>query len=128
MDFTNCPKDIDIHDKINNNQLTNCVLVFVCSHCGKKMDTFGKDDENKNSFTNGIINDDICPKCRFKFSKCSVCLCPINLSKKANNKCIVFCNKCLHGGHYDHYKGWFKEFNECPNSKCDCRCQQEEIQ
>ena len=126
MEFTNRPKDAEIHDKIKSHSLDHCVLVFVCSKCGLKLDPIDKNDKNINSFTNGIINDNICPNCKFKFSKCSVCLCPINLSKKSDNKCIVFCNKCSHGGHYDHYKGWFKEFNECPNSKCNCRCQQEE--
>ena len=102
MDF---PNDDHNHDRINNST-EQCVLIFRCYHCGEKFN--------------------ICPKCKYKFTKCSVCACPIKLSQNSNNECFVFCNKCSHGGHYDHYKGWFKEFNECPNSRCDCRCQQED--
>ena len=131
MDF---PNDDHDHDKINN-PIDQCVLIFRCYHCGEKFDTLENNIQpniciynmgiNKNKIPN-IIKEDICPKCKYKFTKCSVCSCPIKLSQKSNNECIVFCNKCSHGGHYDHYKGWFKEFNECPNSRCDCRCQQED--
>ena len=107
-----------------------CVLEFLCAHCGTKIETL----ENKlpkieyplkKRNNNVIIKDDKCPYCKEKLSKCSVCSCPIRLSKKSNNECLVFCNKCSHGGHYEHYKVWFQEFNECPNSKCNCRCQEE---
>ena len=129
MDF---PNDDHDHDRINNST-EQCVLIFRCYHCGEKFDTLESNiqqniyivNKNKNP-VNNITSEDVCPKCKNKFSKCSVCLCPIKLSKKSNNEYFVFCNRCKHGGHYDHYKGWFKEFNECPNSRCDCRCQQED--
>ena len=131
MESPNDQKEDTDSDKINN-CLEQCVLKFTCSYCGNKLDTFTKNKkENKyplkqiNTFS--IINDDKCPQCKVKLSKCSVCSCPVKLSNKSNNECLVFCNKCSHGGHYEHYKGWFQEFNECPNSKCNCRCQQEDI-
>ena len=130
MDFPNEQKDDNYSDKIVT-PLNQCVLKFLCSHCGINFDTFAHVGQTiSNNFMNNnanITNDDICPSCKHKLSKCSVCLCSIKLSNKSNNECLVFCNKCSHGGHYEHYKDWFKEFNECPNSKCDCRCQQEEI-
>ena len=104
-----------------NNQ---CVLIFTCSYCGKKYNTI-ENISNDKCQVKSMVSDDVCPACKHNFSKCSVCLCFIKLKKIHNNELFVFCTKCHHGGHYEHYKGWFKEFNECPNSKCDCRCQEE---
>ena len=131
MDCSNEQKEDTDSDK-NNNCLEQCVLKFTCSYCGNKLDTFTKKkSQNKNPQrqfnTYNVTNDDKCPQCKVKLSKCSVCSCSVKLSNKADNDCLVFCNKCSHGGHYEHYKFWFQEFNECPNSKCNCRCQQEEL-
>ena len=111
-------------DQISNpHDKDQCILEFRCSHCEQNMNTIKK---NTLTVFPNSNNDDICPSCKYKFTKCSVCLCPIKLNSKSNNANLVFCNKCFHGGHYNHYKGWFKEFNECPNSQCDCLCQKEE--
>ena len=115
----------------NPNLDEHCVLIFTCSYCGNKINTtenFSSSNSlslKENFSGQSMMDDDLCPSCKHNFSKCSVCLCPIKISKKLNNECYVYCTKCHHGGHYEHYKGWFKEFNECPNSKCDCRCQDE---
>ena len=29
---------------------------------------------------------------------------------------------CHHGGHYVHLKEWFRDYNICPASGCDCKC------
>ena len=127
MDFPNDIKDDNDPDKTIAS-LDQCVLVFLCPHCGRKVDTLESHNHPNSILHNpNIIDGDMCPSCKNKLSRCSVCSCPIKLSNKSNNECLVFCIKCSHGGHYEHYKGWFREFNECPNSQCDCRCQQEEI-
>ena len=109
------------------NQDDKCILIFTCSYCGERIDTTKNNFEGKKElfFNQSMGNDDICPKCKHNFIKCSVCLCPMKLSKNNKNESIIFCTKCHHGGHYEHYAGWFEEFNECPNSKCNCRCQEE---
>ena len=103
-----------------------CVLVFTCSYCGSKINTL-KISNSKEKYKYIIKNSnyDICQSCKRNLSKCSVCHCPVKLSQNLNNEAFIYCTKCSHGGHYDHYQGWFKEFNECPNSQCDCRCQED---
>ncbi len=110
-------------EKIRNPN-EKCVLIFTCSYCGSKLNTIKKNSKEKTIIKNK--NDDICPECKRNLSKCSVCRCPIKLNINLNNETFIYCTKCSHGGHYDHYQGWFKEFNECPNSQCDCLCQKEE--
>ena len=125
-------KDDNESEKIRNPK-DKCILVFRCSYCGEEIDTFDKHfSDNSSSMDKGEIyfrqnmtSDDVCPKCKYSYTKCSVCLCPIKINKNLNNVCIIYCNKCSHGGHYEHYQDWFKEFNECPNSKCNCRCQED---
>ena len=123
-------KDEESEKNIGYNK---CILSLICSKCGKKLSSFitnqlsnkknncFSSDKNKN-----IINDNECPYCNFNLSRCSVCSCPIKLDILSNKECLAYCNKCLHGGHYNHYKDWFKEFTECPNSKCSCQCQLED--
>ena len=116
-------------EKIRNPN-KKCVLIFTCSYCGKKLNTI-KNNLSDNSRDNNTImknrSIDICPgqDCKRNFCKCSVCGCSIKLNLNLNNEAFIYCTKCSHGGHYDHYQEWFKEFNECPNSKCFCRCQEE---
>ena len=115
------------------NPKEKCVLIFTCSYCGSKINTIKIN--LKGSSTSKEIekvipknkNDDICQECKRNLAKCSVCQCPIKLKKNLNNQAFIYCTKCSHGGHYDHYQGWFKEFNECPNSRCNCRCQEDNI-
>ena len=107
-----------------------CILLFTCSYCGKKINTIKNNNTEKPLyekesfyFIPNMANDYICTGCNKPYlKKCSVCLCPIKLNK-INSETIVFCIKCSHGGHYPHYKEWFREMNECPNPKCDCLCQ-----
>jgi len=84
-----------------------------------------------------------CPKCQKFLPKCSICFFPIKISendsipfsyiKNNNNKdnfknknCeFIFCSKCKHGGHINHYLEWFDEFNVCPFSECNCLCMKE---
>ena len=119
-------------EKIRNPN-NKCVLIFRCSYCGEELNTL-EENISDNSYSPGkgeiyfrqnMTNYDVCPKCKHNYSKCSVCLCPIKISKNLNNECFIYCTKCSHGGHYEHYQDWFREFNECPNSKCDCRCRDE---
>jgi hypothetical protein len=35
---------------------------------------------------------------------------------------FVFCVSCHHGGHYAHLKDWFKDYDICPATGCECRC------
>ena len=109
------------------------IILFTCSYCGEKLDMDKKSStinsipsSKKTSpiFFDNSCNDDICPKCKQFYTKCSVCSFPIKLNKNLGNHCIISCTKCSHGGHFEHYQSWFSEFNECPNSKCNCRCQE----
>ena len=118
----------------SRNPNDKCILIFTCSYCGKKINTLKKNEDDKslsyekdnNFFYQNMANDYICSGCNKTYlKKCSVCLCPIKISKNLNSECITFCTKCSHGGHYEHYKEWFTYLNECPNSKCNCICQEE---
>ena len=118
----------------DRNRNEKCILLFTCSYCGKKLNTLNiNEDDNSSSgyekdniFYQNMANDYICSGCNKTYlKKCSVCLCAIKINKNYNSGCIIFCTKCSHGGHYEHYKEWFTYLNECPNSKCDCRCQEE---
>lgn len=35
---------------------------------------------------------------------------------------IVWCQKCKHGGHFEHIMDWFTTETRCPVSECDCNC------
>ena len=115
-------------EKIRNPN-EKCTLIYTCSYCGTKLNTIKK-NSSENFMDNSVMknkNYDICSdiKCQRNLCKCSVCGCPIKLNINSNSEKFIYCIKCSHGGHFDHYQGWFKEFNECPNSKCDCRCQED---
>ena len=108
-----------------------------------------KEGQQKSFLRQQKTDDGSCPSCKQKLTKCAVCLFPISidtniklrrigsssyLNKESNNKdeneknvfneCYVFCTKCLHGGHLEHYKDWFNAFNECPFFKCSCKCEE----
>ncbi len=131
MEIQNDNESIKTNTSFNKDK---CILLYTCYHCGLKINTIQNDSNsqsNSNYFKEKIGNylkeiktDDICLDCKRNFVKCSVCLCPIKLNKD-NNECIIYCAKCFHGGHYEHYKEWFNEFNECPNYNCNCRCQED---
>ncbi len=103
-------EDNELEKKPNKNI---CILIFRCSYCGEELDTFQKNISD-------MTNSDSCPKCKHNYSRCSVCSHPIKV-----NECLVYCTKCSHGGHYEHYQDWFREITECPNSKCSCRCSED---
>ena len=78
-----------------------------------------------------------CPKCHKFLPKCSICFFPIKINENNsvpfknfiynnnnnnNNYEFIFCTKCKHGGHINHYLEWFEEFNVCPFSECNCLC------
>ena len=113
----------DETEKIKNAS-DKSMLIFTCSFCGQKNFNSNFLSNEKKRILQKENKDDICQNCKNYFTKCSVCLCPLKLSKD-NSVCIIYCTKCCHGGHYEHYQGWFNEFNECPNSKCNCRCQED---
>ena len=117
----------------NNNE--NLPLCLCCQNCYLKLNL-----KIKNNYLQ-IKSEILCPKCSHNLPACSLCHLPIitfkrNQIKAQNNNIIsneketqenndnkfVFCTKCLHGGHLEHYEEWFSEFNICPVSKCECLC------
>lgn len=91
-----------------------------------------------------------CPSCSSKLPQCSVCLIPIEIFNPFQNtnsqnipknkdqkkgellndtikflteeKGLVWCQTCKHGGHAQHILKWFDDHQVCPISNCECPC------
>ncbi len=128
----------------------DCILLLKCAYCKKTLDSTKNDSSRDYSNRWGMSinrNDNICFYCGQYLSKCAVCNFPITIHNNSNIKRVssvislegneesrnnsdknnpidlyAFCTKCRHGGHFDHYRDWFAEFNQCPFSTCECRC------
>ena len=100
---------------------------------------------------NRIIDITVCPNCSKKLPNCSICKCPIEINNSninfrtnynrsysnlkdsnanENNEneqkfCYIWCIKCKHGGHVEHYLEWFNDYNICPSFECNCKCNDE---
>ena len=105
---------------------------------------FLKDRHDYLNFRLSKTEDTCCPKCAKKLPACSVCLFPIEVNgqtkisklgmvnsqsdlrkeeeTKGRNSMYIWCTRCRHGGHLNHYREWFKTFYACPFSECKCRC------
>lgn len=127
----------------------HCTVVLTCKACGNRIRGESEEQILPSNIKKLNIDINYCPKnnpfCNRKFSKCSVCSEPIKvecvieenkgslISKKQLPKikkekenfhnCYIYCTKCSHGGHLEHYLEWFTEFIKCPNLGCDCNCE-----
>ena len=139
----------------NQDNITELSLAcWFCGEpiCSKKND-LGKRpriiyNKKQNSSMYGVGDENTCKNCGRKFPMCSVCERPIEINNKVQTsrmgtvksskelKCLeedvkgadqlfVWCSKCDHGGHVDHYKDWFEDCRECPAENCECNCKEE---
>ncbi len=105
---------------------------------------------------NRLIDGTVCPCCSKKIPSCSICQSSIEINNTNNNNVknnisnrsfnnlkdtdkneneddkksfrYIWCVKCKHGGHVEHYLDWFNEFYVCPSFDCNCKCNSDEIE
>lgn len=137
----------DLQSNISGLYLT-CYYCGTKIHSDKidqrsKTNLFLKDRHDYLNLRSSKTEDTCCPKCSKKLPSCSVCLFPIEVSGQTKitkigiinsltdlrkgegngkNSRYIWCTRCRHGGHLDHYTEWFKTFLVCPFSECNCRC------
>ena len=56
-----------------------------------------------------------CLGCLRPSMECCVCLLPV----RGLASC---CQRCGHGGHYNHVRRWFTQDRFCPVASCNCEC------
>ncbi len=138
--------DFGMSTRINDFPDNNCTLLLKCNYCLRQLDSTKNDSSREYTNLGGMpnnLNDNVCFGCGQYLSKCAVCSFPITIhinskirkvsstntlgnggyeEKNMVNELYAFCTKCHHGGHFDHYRDWFQEFNQCPFYNCECMC------
>uniref|UniRef100_A0A914Y3N0 GATOR complex protein MIO zinc-ribbon like domain-containing protein n=1 Tax=Panagrolaimus superbus TaxID=310955 RepID=A0A914Y3N0_9BILA len=125
----------------NKGRITRAQAVVACSYCNRAaypctMDRFRnykahRGREMPDNFPNRA-RISTCGACRKPLPKCVVCrhhygslvdsLSLFGESENSLDHSFVFCVSCHHGGHYVHLKDWFKDYDICPATGCECRC------
>lgn len=79
-----------------------------------------------------------CPKCGRHLPRCAICLQHLGMPRSDRPELrteekdplaefLSFCMKCDHGFHAEHARMWFERHDECPVTKCRCKCNQRDI-
>lgn len=126
----------------NKGRITRTQAVIACSYCGRAAYPCSSDRiRNSKAQQRGREMPDnfpnrtritTCGACRKPLPKCVICrhhFGSIVDSISMFGECVssiehsfVYCVWCHHGGHYNHMKDWFKDYDICPATACECRC------